>query len=294
MSEVTTTPSTAGEPRSPAASVALDRSPALELDTRLLGMIVALGVIWIVLQHPLGRERSSRRGTCGTCRSRAPRSRSWPRAWSSSSCRATSTCRSGRCSASSATIMAMIQADLAPPGLRARLRPALHLDRRARRRARDRRRDRAALRASIVAYVGVPSFIVTLGGLLVWRGLIFRFAAGPDARPARRRSSSSSAAARRDRSARPLSWILGILACVGDHLHAVVRPAPQAALRLPGPAAVGRGRGRRHRLRRGARRRLRRQQLHVAARPRRPVRPRRTASRSRPAADPDRHRRSRS
>ena len=29
----------------------------------------------------------------------------------------------------------------------------------------------APSRASIVAYVGVPSFIVTLGGLLVWRGL---------------------------------------------------------------------------------------------------------------------------
>src|SRR5262249_16883053 len=26
----------------------------------------------------------------------------------------------------------------------------------------------------LVAYVGVPSFIVTLGGFLVWRGLIFR------------------------------------------------------------------------------------------------------------------------
>ena len=26
----------------------------------------------------------------------------------------------------------------------------------------------------MVAYVGVPAFIVTLGGFLVWRGLIFR------------------------------------------------------------------------------------------------------------------------
>src|SRR5262249_35791868 len=30
------------------------------------------------------------------------------------------------------------------------------------------------LQGFIVAYVGVPSFIVTLGGFLVWRGLIFR------------------------------------------------------------------------------------------------------------------------
>ncbi|HZM72071.1 MAG TPA: sugar ABC transporter permease [Candidatus Polarisedimenticolia bacterium] len=31
-----------------------------------------------------------------------------------------------------------------------------------------------AFQGSIVAYGGVPSFIVTLGGLLIWRGLIFR------------------------------------------------------------------------------------------------------------------------
>src|SRR5437868_11282822 len=30
----------------------------------------------------------------------------------------------------------------------------------------------------IVAYGGVPSFIVTLGGFLVWRGLIFPYAQG--------------------------------------------------------------------------------------------------------------------
>lgn len=31
-----------------------------------------------------------------------------------------------------------------------------------------------ALQGSLVAYIGVPSFIVTLGGFLAWRGLIFR------------------------------------------------------------------------------------------------------------------------
>src|SRR2546426_8816127 len=34
------------------------------------------------------------------------------------------------------------------------------------------------LQGFIVAYGGVPSFIVTLGGLLVWRGLIFRYPQG--------------------------------------------------------------------------------------------------------------------
>ncbi len=35
----------------------------------------------------------------------------------------------------------------------------------------------------IVAYGGVPSFIVTLGGLLIWRGLIFRFQQGQTIAP---------------------------------------------------------------------------------------------------------------
>src|SRR5947199_10794607 len=34
------------------------------------------------------------------------------------------------------------------------------------------------LQGFVVAYGGVPSFIVTLGGLLIWRGLIFRYAKG--------------------------------------------------------------------------------------------------------------------
>lgn len=35
----------------------------------------------------------------------------------------------------------------------------------------------------IVAYVGVPSFVVTLGGLLIWRGLIFQYAQGQTLSP---------------------------------------------------------------------------------------------------------------
>jgi D-xylose transport system permease protein len=35
-----------------------------------------------------------------------------------------------------------------------------------------------SLQGFIVAYIGVPSFIVTLGGLLVWRGLAFKLASG--------------------------------------------------------------------------------------------------------------------
>ena len=39
------------------------------------------------------------------------------------------------------------------------------------------------LQGFVVAYAGVPSFIVTLGGLLVWRGLIFRYAQGQTIAP---------------------------------------------------------------------------------------------------------------
>ncbi|MBV9581806.1 MAG: sugar ABC transporter permease, partial [Chloroflexi bacterium] len=39
------------------------------------------------------------------------------------------------------------------------------------------------LQGSIIAYGGVPSFIVTLGGFLVWRGLIFAYAQGQTLAP---------------------------------------------------------------------------------------------------------------
>jgi D-xylose transport system permease protein len=39
------------------------------------------------------------------------------------------------------------------------------------------------LQGFVISYGGVPSFIVTLGGLLVWRGLIFRYAQGQTIAP---------------------------------------------------------------------------------------------------------------
>jgi len=65
----------------------------------------------------------------------------------------------------------------------------------------------------VIAYLGVPSFIVTLGGLLVWRGLIFQYVQGQTLAPL-------------DTTFRLLgggpegsvglwaSWILGAIACV--------------------------------------------------------------------------------
>ena len=75
-----------------------------------------------------------------------------------------------------------------------------------------------AVQGAVVAYGGVPAFIVTLGGFLVWRGLIFRMGeqgktispldtnfqllgGGPD---------GSLGATR--------SWILGVIGCIGAAL----------------------------------------------------------------------------
>jgi D-xylose transport system permease protein len=71
-----------------------------------------------------------------------------------------------------------------------------------------------AFQGAIVAFVGVPSFIVTLGGLLVWRGIAWRVASGQTIAPM-------------DSNFRLLgggsegtiggtwSWVVGIVACVG-------------------------------------------------------------------------------
>lgn len=67
----------------------------------------------------------------------------------------------------------------------------------------------------VIAYIGVPSFIVTLGGLLVWRGLIFRYAQGQTINPMdptfRLLGGGGPQAALGD----VLSWVLGAIICVG-------------------------------------------------------------------------------
>src|SRR3990172_2125162 len=66
----------------------------------------------------------------------------------------------------------------------------------------------------IVAYGGVPSFIVTLGGFLVWRGLIFQYAQGQTIAP-----MDSTYALLGGGPIGSLgdvgSWVVGALACAG-------------------------------------------------------------------------------
>ncbi len=71
-----------------------------------------------------------------------------------------------------------------------------------------------AFQGAIIAYVGVPSFIVTLGGLLVWRGAAWMMASGRTIAPMDETFQLLGGGARGTIGYR-WSWIVGILACVG-------------------------------------------------------------------------------
>jgi D-xylose transport system permease protein len=65
----------------------------------------------------------------------------------------------------------------------------------------------------IVAYVGVPSFIVTLGGLLVWRGVAWAMASGRTIAPMDSTFQLLGGGSR-GTIGEIWSWIVGIVACV--------------------------------------------------------------------------------
>jgi D-xylose transport system permease protein len=66
----------------------------------------------------------------------------------------------------------------------------------------------------IIAYGGVPSFIVTLGGLLVWRALIFQYAQGQTIAPLDSTFRLMGGGPTGALGQWP-SWGIGILACLG-------------------------------------------------------------------------------
>jgi D-xylose transport system permease protein len=66
----------------------------------------------------------------------------------------------------------------------------------------------------LVAYGQIPSFIVTLGGFLVWRGLIFRYAQGQTLGPMDSIFQLLGGGPKGSVGFWP-SWILGLLACAG-------------------------------------------------------------------------------
>jgi D-xylose transport system permease protein len=73
------------------------------------------------------------------------------------------------------------------------------------------------LQGFVVAYGGVPSFIVTLGGLLVWRGLIFRYAQGQTIAPMEstfQMLGGGTVGTRVGALGEVPSWILGVVLCL--------------------------------------------------------------------------------
>jgi D-xylose transport system permease protein len=66
----------------------------------------------------------------------------------------------------------------------------------------------------VIAYVGVPSFIVTLGGLLVWRGGAWALSRGQTIAPLDANYQLIGGGSRGTLGA-SLSWIVGLVACAG-------------------------------------------------------------------------------
>ncbi|HEX6331707.1 MAG TPA: sugar ABC transporter permease [Actinomycetota bacterium] len=71
-----------------------------------------------------------------------------------------------------------------------------------------------AFQGVIVAFAGVPSFIVTLGGFLVWRGLAWRVASGQTIAPMDTNFRLLGGGAEGSIGG-TWSWVVGIVACVG-------------------------------------------------------------------------------
>jgi D-xylose transport system permease protein len=70
------------------------------------------------------------------------------------------------------------------------------------------------LHGAIIAYGGVPSFIVTLGGFLIWRGLLFQYQQGQTIAPMDGTFGLLGGGPNGSLGEYG-SWIIGVLACVG-------------------------------------------------------------------------------
>jgi D-xylose transport system permease protein len=210
MSEATAVPpTTTGEPRSRSWRSALT---ALELDTRLLGMIGALAVIWVFFHIVSGGNFITPRNL-------------WNLSVQSSSIAIMATgmvliivSRNIDLSVGSMLgfigyTMAMVQVQWLPNALGVSynepwiwvvaLAVGLALGAVV-----------GGVTGFIVSYGGVPSFIVTLGGLLVWRGLIFRYAQGQTLAPLNE-TFQLFGGGPKGSLGDTLSWVLGALACAG-------------------------------------------------------------------------------
>ena len=71
-----------------------------------------------------------------------------------------------------------------------------------------------AFHGFVIAYIGVPSFIVTLGGLLVWRGLTFQLASGRTIAPMDP-TFALLGGGPKGSIGELASWVIGAIACAG-------------------------------------------------------------------------------
>ena len=71
-----------------------------------------------------------------------------------------------------------------------------------------------ALQGFVIAYLGVPSFIVTLGGLLVWRGAAWWVASGKTLAPLDSTFGMMGGGGHATIGA-TASWVIGVITCIG-------------------------------------------------------------------------------
>ena len=71
-----------------------------------------------------------------------------------------------------------------------------------------------ALQGFVIAYLGVPAFIVTLGGLLVWRGAAWWVASGKTLAPLDSTFGMMGGGGHGTIGA-TASWVIGVVACIG-------------------------------------------------------------------------------
>jgi D-xylose transport system permease protein len=72
-----------------------------------------------------------------------------------------------------------------------------------------------AIQGGLIAYVGIPSFIVTLGGLLIWRGLIFKVQQGQTIAPMDNNFSVLGGGLPQGSIGQVLTWVVGVVLCAG-------------------------------------------------------------------------------
>jgi D-xylose transport system permease protein len=72
-----------------------------------------------------------------------------------------------------------------------------------------------AIQGGLIAYLEIPSFIVTLGGLLIWRGLIFKVQQGQTIAPLDNTFSILGGNLPQGSIGEMLTWGVGIVICVG-------------------------------------------------------------------------------